>query len=788
MQTIIIKDQSSVASGSIIKWYWDYGNGIKDTLTMNQPKTLSFKDTGTVIISLVVETNTGCLSNVFSKKVFIRPLPIPGFILPEVCQNDAVTQFMDTTKILDNSSFTYQWNFNAGIPAVNPAPIPITSRDQTAMNPKVRYSTPANYTVIEKVTSIYGCKAVVSNVFTVNGSNPKADFEVLNSTALCSNLKVTIRNKSVMLDFGNVTRLDIYWDINDTTKKTAVEIPGYDSIYSFIYPSFQTPTTKNYTIRLVAFSGSATSCQKLIEKTISVLQSPKVAFSKMPGICLDANARIISEASFNSLVPNTNGSPSFSGNGIANSLTGLFDPKITGAGGPYTIQYLSISDKGCRDSIKQPITVWPSPNAKWFIKNPLCEGNNILFIDSSNTDYGKILHRNWDFGNGNKQDKLFDTIFNFKYTTANNYTVALKVISDSGCKSLLNTKTIKINYLPIVGFRMPTVVCLPDGNATFTNSSSIPDTSEDLFSYQWNFNDPLNGSSWTLKDGKHRFSTLGNYPVQQRITTKDGCIDSLTQQFSNIFPQPKASFIKSADTICINDQILFTDSSKGLTSVVSSWNWNFGNGSISNLQNPIKKFSDSGNYLTSLYIYNTQGCVSDTLKKIIAIQPYPVLKLGATKVVLENGQVSIKPLFIYGTSLQYLWTPATYLNSDTAAIPISKPKGNIVYTLNVKGLGNCAVMDSILIKVLLAPIVPNAFSPNGDGINDTWKIQYLESYPDATVDVFNRYGQKVFSSNSNFREWDGNFNGVPLPIGTYYYIINPKNGRSIINGSVTLIK
>ncbi|MBY0482341.1 MAG: gliding motility-associated C-terminal domain-containing protein [Chitinophagaceae bacterium] len=787
-QTITITDQSSIAFGSITKWYWDYGNGTKDTLTVNKPKTLTFADTGTVIISLVIESNTGCRSVAFSKTIQIHPLPVPGFILPEVCQNDAVTQFIDTTKISDNSACTYLWDFNAGTPAVSPAPVPITSGELTTMNPKVKYSTPAQYMVIQKVTSPYGCKASLAQPFTVNGSNPKADFEILNSGALCSNLQVHIRNKSLMLDFGNVTRLDIYWDINDTTIKTAVEVPGYDSIYSFTYPVFQTPATKDYTIRLVAFSGSATSCHKLIEKTITLLQSPKVAFSKIPGICLDADPRNITQASFNNAVPNASVSPIFSGNGIIDRLTGLFDPKITGAGGPFAIQYLTISDKGCRDSIQQTITVWPTPLAKWSVKNPLCEKNNILFTDSSTSGYGKIRNRNWDFGNGIIQDKLTDTVFNFSYSTANNYTATLKVITDSGCVSAINTKGIRVNYLPLVGFNLPAIVCLPDGNAVFTNSSTIPDASEALFSYQWNFNDPMNASSWALKDGKHRFSVLGNYNVQQKITTKDGCMDSLTQQFSNIYPQPKAGFANSADTICVNHQISFNDISNGISSSVVSWKWDFGNGTNSTLQNPVKNFSDSGSYTVSLSIHNAQGCVSDTFSKTVSIQPYPVLELGPTKVVLENGQVAITPQYIYGRSLKYLWVPATYLNSDTAAIPISNPKTDITYSLSALGLGNCISTDSVSVKVLLAPIVPNVFTPNGDGINDTWKIQYLESYPGATIEVYNRYGQKVLNVIGNFREWDGNFNGVPLPVGTYYYIINPKNGRSIITGSVTLIK
>ena len=119
--------------------------------------------------------------------------------------------------------------------------------------------------------------------------------------------------------------------------------------------------------------------------------------------------------------------------------------------------------------------------------------------------------------------------------------------------------------------------------------------------------------------------------------------------------------------------------------------------------------------------------------------------------------------------------------------PLSSPIDDITYRLVVTGIGGCAVGDTLFVKVLKSPMIPNAFSPNGDGINDTWIIQYLESYPGTTVDVFNRYGQKVYSSIGYDKPWDGRYNGKILPIGTYYYVINPKNGRAIMSGSVTII-
>ena len=148
----------------------------------------------------------------------------------------------------------------------------------------------------------------------------------------------------------------------------------------------------------------------------------------------------------------------------------------------------------------------------------------------------------------------------------------------------------------------------------------------------------------------------------------------------------------------------------------------------------------------------------------------------------------IKPKYIYGTNLKFLWTPATYLDSIAIATPKSTPIDDITYKLTITGIGGCSVSDTIFIKVLKSPEVPNAFSPNGDGINDTWQIKYLESYPGAIIEVFNRYGQRVFYSEGYDVEWDGNFSGKPLPVGTYYYIVNPKNGRKIVSGSVTIIK
>jgi gliding motility-associated-like protein len=113
---------------------------------------------------------------------------------------------------------------------------------------------------------------------------------------------------------------------------------------------------------------------------------------------------------------------------------------------------------------------------------------------------------------------------------------------------------------------------------------------------------------------------------------------------------------------------------------------------------------------------------------------------------------------------------------------------DIRYLLTVTARGGCTDTSSVFIKVLKFPSIPNIFSPNGDGVHDRWIIDYLDTYPGSTVDIYNRYGQPIFHSDGYRVPWDGTINGKPVPVGTYYYIVNPKNGRGVMSGYVDVIR
>jgi gliding motility-associated-like protein len=81
----------------------------------------------------------------------------------------------------------------------------------------------------------------------------------------------------------------------------------------------------------------------------------------------------------------------------------------------------------------------------------------------------------------------------------------------------------------------------------------------------------------------------------------------------------------------------------------------------------------------------------------------------------------------------------------------------------------------------------NTFTPNGDGVNDTWTIDGIENDYSALIRVYNRYGSLVFENRGQYTPWNGQYQGKRLPPGTYYYIISAKNGKQTFTGSVTIL-
>lgn len=154
-----------------------------------------------------------------------------------------------------------------------------------------------------------------------------------------------------------------------------------------------------------------------------------------------------------------------------------------------------------------------------------------------------------------------------------------------------------------------------------------------------------------------------------------------------------------------------------------------------------------------------------------------------------------------GNAVIQVMNPAegTYTIYDENGLMVDRNKTG-VFNCNVKQTqvytvlfqqGSCAAPPAA-VKVTIENggigALPNAFSPNGDGVNDLWLISGISSYPQASIAIFNRYGVKVFESTGYHAPFNGRRNGSELPVGTYYYIIDLKRGCGLQKGSLTLLR
>jgi gliding motility-associated-like protein len=197
----------------------------------------------------------------------------------------------------------------------------------------------------------------------------------------------------------------------------------------------------------------------------------------------------------------------------------------------------------------------------------------------------------------------------------------------------------------------------------------------------------------------------------------------------------------------------------------------------------------SPNATTQYTVTGTTGNCTISRSFTVAVNQGVTVNAGPDKTIIQGDQV---PLQATGTAGTYLWTPATALSATNIPNPIANPLATTTYTLRITTAQGCTNTDDVTVTVVPYCVKPmEAFTPNGDGINDRWLITKGNCLTKASVRVYNRYGSKVFESQDYKNNWDGTYKGKPLPDGTYYFVIEYEliNGRRVpAKGDVTILR
>ena len=771
-KSITFTDSSSSLNSTVVKWTWNFGDGSAPVIaTTNAAQTHAYSTIGSKTVTLLVENASGCKSLLFSRTILISPNPVANFNFGKACLPAGAVQFTDASTISDGSQnvFTYAWNFGDG-------------GTSTTKNPSHNYSNAGPFSTSLLVTSNAGCVDSVRKTVDSIYAQPQALFtppaEVCFGTAVNFNSQSTAPGSTIS---------QLEWNFGDGSPASGQQSPSHN---------YASPG--RYIVSLTVTS--AVGCRSVAAtRTVIVNPLPVADFTPSSPTCV-ANTVTFTDISQPNAGALTKWTWNF-GDGSAPVIatTNVVQSHVYTTTGTYTVTLQVETNKGCISPVRtKQVVISPLP-LPGFIMPGNCINDPISqFIDTSSIADGSEANftYQWNFGDPNANGANPNTSAikdaTHRYTATGNYNVKLVVTSNNGCKDSI-TQVFTINgAVPVSAFTVQNGLqhCSNDSIRVTDNSTVNPGRLVKLEIF-WDYagdptnktviNNPIPGAAYSHKYPEFFTPATTIYIIRVVSYSGINCLSS-SQQTITIKATPEIVFSPvtsvCADVNAFQLQVDATNMTGG------SFVYTGTGVSATGLFNP--RTAGAGMHIINYSYTGINGCSNDTVLTI-TVHPVPTVNAGPDKFVLEGGSATLTSTS-NGNNLSYLWTPPDYLNNPGIARPVSTPKDDITYTFTVTSADGCTAFDQVFVKVLKAPTIPNVFTPNGDGINDKWEIQYLESYPGATVEIFNRYGSLVYRSVGYTKPWDGTYGGTQTPAGTYYYIINPKNGRKQISGFVDIVR
>ncbi|MBI3136859.1 MAG: gliding motility-associated C-terminal domain-containing protein [Bacteroidetes bacterium] len=482
----------------------------------------------------------------------------------------------------------------------------------------------------------------------------------------------------------------------------------------------------------------------------------------------------------------TTGNGSFSPDNLTLNCTYAPTPTDV-AGGSITI-YLQSTNNGACTAVKDSVKVLFTPSPVVYAGGDILACTNEPAVDLAGVVSGATTTGQWSGGAGSYTPN--SATLNASYTPtpgevlAGTMTLTLTSTNNGTCISVSDVVQITFITPPFANFNF-TDVCLED-TTLFTDFSLNGFGS--IASWAWDFDDGTTSSS---QNNNHLFPGSGNFDVELIVTSDAGCSDT-TVKTVDVFELPVADF--SYSTSCDNDLVIidFTDNSTTTSDPINYWFYDFGGQGTQATQNPSQLFIGSGNFVITEIVKTINGC-SDTLVQIINIPPRPTagfyyntsngLNIGAEFSFYDTSSYAVSWIWDFGDG-----------NTSSLQNPSNIYFENGTYTVAQYAYGPLGCVDSAMVEIEINTVtteiqklIPNAISPNGDGNNDVWKLNFIELLStEAEVIVMNRWGQTLYNSIGYTQPFDGTYHGEALPEGTYFYIIKISEDE-IYEGSLLIL-
>ncbi|MCW5909357.1 MAG: DUF2341 domain-containing protein [Chitinophagales bacterium] len=723
---------TDASTGGAVKWLWSFGDGNFDTTQQNP--THIYGNAGNFNATLVVLNSSNCADTV-TKPVTVQPGVNASFNWNGLNCTESVVSFTNTTTYSGSGTLSYMWWFGDG-------------GTSTLQNPQHIYTNSDTMQVILTVTSGSGCSDSTLLSLPVFGK-PVADFAF---DTVCFGNTTSFNSTGVFWGIGNSNVASYFWNFgNGQTSGTASEMHQFTAAGNF-----------NVVHTVIGDNG----CADTVAKQVPVNAVPVVDFTT-GSVCLNQS----------NLFSNTT---SIASGTVAQWLWDFGDAATSTqqnplhtylAQGSYNVSLVAISDKGCADSVSKPVNVFDKPVAA-FTASEVCLGNATVFTDGSSIGTGSIVQWNYAFGNGQNAPTANPT---HTYSAAGNFNAALVVTSDNGCTDTA-FQTVVINPLPQISFS-GTNVCISN-TTMFSNNTSI--SSGNISSWNWDFGD---GNSSTQQNTSNLYAATGTYAVQLTAISDKGCQSSSTVNVL-VFELPTVTTSSLPACYQQNNGVINAAGANG----TAPYNFLWSNGTTGTAA--LNLFA--GNYSVTISDFNS--CTASATATVT--EPSGPLSVFATP---GNPNIKLSEMVSISLSNSYNDASATYSVSPTYGLSCvtcaqfdAIPYQTTNYFVEVTDGNGCTGNGqfTVIVDQSIPVFIPNVFSPNSDGANDTWCI-YSMAVKYVDMKVFNRWGEKVFETNNLNDCWDGTYQGKPAETGVYVYsgtIGFLNNVSRQVKGSITLLK
>jgi gliding motility-associated-like protein len=637
----------------------------------------------------------------------------------------------------------------ADILSIDWTPEDLIAAGQTNTTAFVFLETPGIYPLYVEATNQFGCTAYDSTTITVIDTTDQISFLM---EVQCSGYTVLFNSSSINSPFYN-------WAFGDPQNPTA---SSFGSEVSYTYPG---PGTYEVVVTLSSFI----QCPDTLITQITIGEPNIIpAFDWSISTCSDSISLQFTDESVNNQSDIVGWQWIFS-----NGDTALVqDPLIIlDESQELEVQLFVTSSDGCVDSTSQLVPVeLPVLNVPDTII--ACIGEMV----SLNPEASPLFTYQWS-----------PAIY-FEDVTAVNPQVVLEneetfnVIATSLDNNCVLERSIFAFVPPMFDYELPndTTLCEED----FLLYADV----EVMVEVLWE--SVIEGDT-TFLSAEPEVLVMPNGSTQYLLTMTDefGCsqLDSI-----HIANQPIITFLPESFAICLGDTIELQITNLLGNSLTYEWSPEVVILEGANTADPLVAPVFDQEF--SVTITNSLGCTATSGTQVLVTQNIPPLDIIAEPdTVFQSGEVQLEATF--DTGYTYEWSPATGLNNISIFDPLAQVDSSITYQLMVKDESGCTNEDSITIRVItdcLPPFiyVPNAFSPNGDNLNDELFVRG-NTIDELYFAIYNRWGQLVFETDNQNVGWNGTFKGKDLPPDSFGYYLEVRcfNGETYFEkGNISLIR